>query len=124
MYPHQSDFLHVKGEFSDTKHLFLPRVDSGAQCNFPIAVVNRLIKISIIFENKLKKDLSQNVAVINFTDTTKYTRVTKWNCLPNCKTINSKDCTYTYEIPCSIEDNPGEYYYPIHTDKSKIMYMK
>tara|TARA_B100000965_G_scaffold402721_1_gene429288 strand:+ start:3872 stop:4999 length:1128 start_codon:yes stop_codon:yes gene_type:complete len=79
---------------------------------------------SIIFENKLKNDSFQNEPVINFTDNSRYTRVTKWKCFPNCKLAKCKDYTFTYEIPCPIEDNPGEYYYPIHTNKSKKMYMK
>ena len=27
--------------------------------------------------------------------------------------------TITYEKPCSIDDNRGEYYYPVHTKNSK-----
>ena len=79
---------------------------------------------SIIFENKLKTDCLHNGAVTNFTDNSKYTRVTKWKSFPNCTTVKSENYTYTYEIPCSIDDNPGEYYYPIQTNKSKIMYMQ
>ena len=76
------------------------------------------------FENKLKTDFLHNGAVTNFTDNSKYTRVTKWKSFPNCTTVKSENYTYTYEIPCSIEDNPGEYYYPIQTNKSKIIYMQ
>ena len=33
-----------------------------------------------------------------------------------------KYSTITFEIPCSIEQNPGEYYYPVQTKESKKIY--
>ena len=77
---------------------------------------------SIIFENKVKQYFMQDAAVINFTDESKYTRVTQWRYFPNCKISQSINSTFTYEIPCSIEDNPGEYYYPVQTNKSQQIY--
>ena len=42
---------------------------------------------------------------------------------PNeCK--NYKNNTITYEIPCDISENPGEYYYPVQTKESKKLYQK
>ena len=77
---------------------------------------------SIIFEHKKMycKDLSS--AVINFTDNSKYTRKTQWNLLPNSFKKKYKYNTITFEVPCSIKQNPGEFYYPVHTKESKSIY--
>ncbi len=77
---------------------------------------------SIIFEHKKMycKDLS--TAVINFTDNSKYTRKTQWNLLPNSFKKKYKYNTITFEVPCSMKQNPGEFYYPVHTKESKSIY--
>ncbi len=80
---------------------------------------------SIKFENKVLKDTPNlECPVINFTDSSKYTRMTQWDLLPNNPKKRCKEKTVTYEIPCSIEINPGEYYYPIHTSSSREIFSK
>ena len=77
---------------------------------------------SIIFENRLEDSLDLDAPVINFTDDSPYTRKTQWNLLPNSYDFNGNLKTITYEKPCSMKMNPGEYYYPVHTKESKIIY--
>ena len=77
---------------------------------------------SIIFKNKLSYSNDQAAPVINFTDDSIYTRKTQWNLFPNSPVPNKKQSTITFEKPCSIEDNPGEYYYPVNTSNSKKIY--
>ena len=77
---------------------------------------------SIIFKDILEESYEQPVPVINFTDDSIYTRKTQWNLFPNSPEEKSNLNTITYEKPCSIEENPGEYYYPVKTKNSKIIY--
>ncbi|KGF96687.1 UDP-galactopyranose mutase [Prochlorococcus marinus str. MIT 9201] len=77
---------------------------------------------SIIFRNILKDSYEQPAPVINFTDDSIYTRKTQWNLFPNSPGRINNLNTITFEKPCSIEENPGEYYYPIKTRNSKIIY--
>ena len=77
---------------------------------------------SIIFENRLEDNLDLDAPVINFTDDSPYTRKTQWNLFPNSYDMNGNSKTITYEKPCSMKMNPGEYYYPVHTKKSKNIY--
>ena len=77
---------------------------------------------SIIFENRLEDNLDLDAPVINFTDDSPYTRKTQWNLFPNSYDMNGNSKTITYEKPCSMKMNPGEYYYPVHTKKSKGIY--
>ena len=79
---------------------------------------------SIIFEDKVQANNNQITPVINFTDNSKYTRVTKWSLLPNSGRSDNSLSTLTYEMPCSLEENPGEYYYPVKTKNSNEMYRK
>tara|TARA_B100000989_G_C19516628_1_gene461994 strand:- start:470 stop:1609 length:1140 start_codon:yes stop_codon:yes gene_type:complete len=80
---------------------------------------------SIIFESrKVQKNKNLEVPVINFTDDSCYTRKTQWNLFPNSYDPPKEYNTITYEKPCSLEKNPGEYYYPVQTKKSKIIYEK
>ena len=79
---------------------------------------------SILFENRLENKDDQQVAVINFTDHSKYTRKTQWSLLPNSPTKFNKSKTITYEIPCSMDLNPQEYYYPIKTKDSNRIFNK
>jgi len=64
----------------------------------------------------------QAATVINFTDTAPYTRVTQWSLLPNSAISGNGLHTITKEEPCSMEDNPGEYYYPVQTSESQRLY--
>ena len=79
---------------------------------------------SIIFEERKENSINLPSPVINFTDKSPYTRKTQWDLLPNSKKSKSNYKTITYEKPCSMEDNPGEYYYPVNTIKSKKIYEK
>ncbi len=78
---------------------------------------------SIKFENRAEK-LNLETAVINFTDSSPYTRKTQWDLFPNSEKSNNKQKTITYEIPCSMNENPNEYYYPVQTLKAKKIYEK
>lgn len=79
---------------------------------------------SIIFEDR--KEITDDLpsTVLNFTDNSPYTRKTQWDLLPNSEKSSSQYKTITYEKPCSMKDNPGEYYYPVQTLNSKLMYEK
>tara|TARA_Y100001978_G_C23684595_1_gene431127 strand:- start:654 stop:1778 length:1125 start_codon:yes stop_codon:yes gene_type:complete len=79
---------------------------------------------SIIFEHK--KSFSEDLPspVVNFTDNSKYTRQTQWNLFPNSIGKDYKYNTITLEKPCDINENPGEYYYPVSTQVSKKIYEK
>lgn len=79
---------------------------------------------SIIFEDR--KEITDDLpsTVLNFTDNSPYTRKTQWDLLPNSEKSSSQYKTITYEKPCSMKDNPGEYYYPVQTLNSKIIYEK
>ncbi len=78
---------------------------------------------SIIFENRNElNNNDQSAPVINFTDNSIYTRKTQWNLLPNSSINKNKFKTITYEIPCDINLNKGEYYYPVNTENSKRIY--
>tara|TARA_Y100000589_G_scaffold330334_1_gene379659 strand:+ start:4645 stop:5775 length:1131 start_codon:yes stop_codon:yes gene_type:complete len=79
---------------------------------------------SIIFEDKQEITDDLPSSVINFTDNSPYTRMTQWDLLPNSEKSSSQYKTITYEKPCSMKDNPGEYYYPVQTLNSKIIYEK
>ena len=79
---------------------------------------------SIIFEQKLENKNDLEVPVINFTDSSPYTRKTQWNLFPNSFDFKGKLKTLTYEKPCSMESNPGEYYYPVQTYQSKKNFFK
>ncbi len=79
---------------------------------------------SIIFENRDEFGKDMDAPVINFTDNSKYTRKTQWDLLPNSKRSNNLYKTITYEIPCSMNQNPEEYYYPVQTKDSRKLYEK
>ena len=79
---------------------------------------------SIIFEQH--KELTEDLPspVINFTDNRAYTRKTQWSLFPNSSVPKTKFKTITYEIPCSMNQNPNEYYYPVQTSIAKQMYKR
>ena len=77
---------------------------------------------SILFENKLEEEIENDAAVINFTDNSPYTRKTQWSLFPNSGNLKGKVKTITYEKPCSMDLNPGEYYYPVQTKESKHLF--
>jgi len=49
---------------------------------------------------------------INFTNNSKFTRMTEWKNLPN-HGVNDDYTTITYEEPCSSSENNNEKYYPV-----------
>ena len=77
---------------------------------------------SIKFEHKLNYGDDLDAPVINFTDEEIFTRKTQWSLLPNSYNKNDIPKTISYEIPCSLRDNPDEYYYPVDTKESKEIY--
>ena len=77
---------------------------------------------SIIFEERTELSENLEVPVINFTDKSSYTRKTQWNLFPNSGGSKKNIKTITYEKPCSLDENPNEYYYPVQTSKSKKIY--
>ncbi len=74
---------------------------------------------SILFEDRLEEGNDLDAPVINFTDNSPYTRKTQWNLLPNSPCYKGDLKTITFEKPCSMNENPGEYYYPVNTVNSK-----
>ena len=105
----------VKGMEENYSHSFLS-VPIDEYYNFEFG---ELPYRSIIFENRLEDCLDLDASVINFTDDSPYTRKTQWNLLPNSYNLNGNLKTITYEKPCSMKMNPGEYYYPVQTKESK-----
>ncbi len=79
---------------------------------------------SLKFEQKEEFSNDLEVPVINFTDDSPYTRKTQWSLFPNSERSKTGFKTITYERPCSMDSNPNEYYYPVHTSSSKKMYEK
>ena len=75
-----------------------------------------------MFEDRFEKEDDLEAPVINFTDDSPYTRKTQWNLLSNSYNFKGNLKTITYEKPCSIEANPGEYYYPVQTKNSKEIF--
>ena len=55
---------------------------------------------------------------VNFTNRSKFTRMTEWKNLPN-HGVNENYTTITYEEPCSFEQNNDERYYPVKDLKGK-----
>lgn len=62
---------------------------------------------------------------VNFTNRSKFTRMTEWKNLPN-HGVNENYTTITYEEPCSFEQNNDERYYPVKDleGKNKKLYNK
>ena len=83
----------------------------------------RLPYRSIIFEDRLEEGDDFEAPVLNFTDNSIYTRKTQWNLFPNSCDFKGNLKTITYEKPCSMDLNPGEYYYPVKTKQSKKVVM-
>ena len=77
---------------------------------------------SIIFDQRLEEGPDLEAPVINFTDNSEYTRKTQWNLFPNSYDSKKTLKTITYEKPCSIKNNPGEYYYPVNTKLSREIF--
>lgn len=74
---------------------------------------------SILFHQRTVSGEAQPAPVINFTDSGVYTRATEWSLLPNSPASCSGQRQVTLEEPCSMERNPGEYYYPVQTEQSQ-----
>ncbi len=79
---------------------------------------------SIKFETEIKPNYNQDAPVVNFTDNSLFTRKTQWNLFPNNQLLNYELNSVTYEIPCSMDENPNEYYYPVQTKTSQKTYLK
>ena len=77
---------------------------------------------SLIFENKLLINDNLSAPQVNFTDNSPFTRMTQWDLLPNCPLKYENKHTLTFERPVDIRDNPGEYYYPVQTQKSRRIF--
>lgn len=75
---------------------------------------------SIQFEHRLQVG-QQAAAVLNFTDAGIYTRSTEWAQLPNSPQPRSGQRLVTYEHPCDLGANPGEYYYPVLNPQSNSL---
>ena len=75
---------------------------------------------SIQFEHRLQRE-SHAAPVVNFTDEGPFTRRTSWGMLPNSYQPRGRDQLVTYERPCSMDDNPGEYYYPVINPESNAL---
>ena len=74
---------------------------------------------SILFHQRMTSSEEQPAPVINFTDSGVYTRSTEWGLLPNSPASIPGQRQVTLEEPCSMERNPGEYYYPVQTKQSQ-----
>ena len=74
---------------------------------------------SILFHQRMVSAEQQPAPVINFTDSGVYTRSTEWGLLPNSAASSAAGRQVTLEEPCSMERNPGEYYYPVQTKQSQ-----
>ena len=79
---------------------------------------------SIIFSDAKLDRFTPTVPTVNFTDNRPCTRVTQWSLYPGLSSGHSDK--YTYETPCSYEENNNERYYPIKTiDKNpQVIYQK
>tara|TARA_B100000212_G_C27377181_1_gene535243 strand:- start:175 stop:1308 length:1134 start_codon:yes stop_codon:yes gene_type:complete len=108
----------VKGMEENYLHSFLS-IPIDEYFNFKFG---KLPYRSIIFEERLENGIDLEVPVINFTDNSPYTRKTQWNLFPNSDRFSGINKTLTYEKPCSMESNPGEYYYPVQTKESGIIF--
>jgi UDP-galactopyranose mutase len=109
------EFKHELLDGYDHSFLSLP-IDRFFDCKY-----GKLPYRSIKFEHKLSK-LSQPSVTVNFTDTSKYTRTTQWDLLPNSSRSQTGFSTQTLEIPCSPEENNDEYYYPVRNSHSLSAY--
>lgn len=58
---------------------------------------------------------SQGWSVTNFTDNGRFTRETRWDCLPNHVVKETGRISITSEEPCDYRDNNMERYYPVKT---------
>ena len=123
MLDHENINVHLntpyhKGLESNYDHAFLCiPIDEFYQFKYGILPYR-----SIIFKDILKDSYEQPAPVMNFTDNSIYTRKTQWNLFPNSPSKKNNLNTITFEKPCSIEENPGEYYYPVKTRDSKKIY--
>ena len=77
---------------------------------------------SIKFHHTDTIDFKMPTAVVNFTDDSKFTRVTNWCMLPN----HGSGKLYTLEEPCDYKENNYERYYPVKDmdNINKVVYNK
>ena len=125
MLDHENISFHLNTEFdkkmeSDFDHIFLCiPIDSYFNNCF-----GELPYRSLLFYQEIARNKSLPAPTINFTDNSKYTRKTQWDLLANSGKSKDNKHTITYEIPVDISENPGEYYYPVHTKSSRTIYEK
>lgn len=77
---------------------------------------------SIKFHHTDTIDFKMPTAVVNFTDDSKFTRVTNWSMLPS----HGGGELYTLEEPCDYKENNYERYYPVKDmdNNNKVVYNK
>lgn len=77
---------------------------------------------SIKFHHTDTIDFKMPTAVVNFTDDSKFTRVTNWSMLPS----HGSGELYTLEEPCDYKENNYERYYPVKDvdNINKVVYNK
>lgn len=77
---------------------------------------------SIKFHHTDTIDFKMPTAVVNFTDNSKFTRVTNWSMLPS----HGSGELYTLEEPCDYKENNLERYYPVKDvdNINKVVYNK
>ena len=77
---------------------------------------------SIKFHHTDTIDFKMPTAVVNFTDNSKFTRVTNWSMLPS----HGSGELYTLEEPCDYKENNYERYYPVKDidNINKVVYNK
>ncbi|QNI53554.1 NAD(P)-binding Rossmann-like domain protein [Synechococcus sp. BIOS-E4-1] len=78
---------------------------------------------SILF-HQTTSNSKQSATQVNFTDSGPYTRMTQWCLLPNSPGKGPGPYQITLEEPCSMKNNPGEYYYPVKTKASEELFKR
>ena len=78
----------------------------------------RLPYRSIKFHTR-QRTRDQDAPVVNFTDTSRFTRSTQWDLLPNSRRSNTASHTVTLEEPCDPSSAGGEQHYPLRNRESR-----
>ena len=68
---------------------------------------------SIIFDDSKNPIFEHEAPIVNFTDKSKFSRVTDWQLIPGLG--RGKLPKLTHETPCSYKENAMERYYPLNT---------
>lgn len=110
---------------------YRPQMDHGYDHTFLAVPIDeyfdfchgRLPYRSIRFEHREVTD-EQAAPVVNFTDSSPYTRKTQWDLISNSQRRQDGKHTCTFEIPCAAEDNGFECYYPVRNEESLGLYQQ